>query len=184
MKLTRHHGWPLGILGALILITSLLTLLFYISRTSHPVEMDTMFMSDYQAVNTGYDEIVASREAFDKLFDAEIITHQHSAEPIVLNHVQWGDIAYDHALTIGTNRFYVTLTDKAGNPVKDAQLEALVTRYDTTAKDVTPAVRYDETQNNYHFGPFETIREGRYKIFVRITADGKIGHLEKSVFAR
>ncbi len=184
MKLTRHHGWPLGILGALIFIATMLLILLYLSRTSHPVELDRMFMSDYQEVNVGYDEFVAKQEAFDERFKAELITHQHSPEPIIVNHVRWGELEYDHALSIGTNRFYVELRDHDGNTVTDATLQALVSRYDTAAEDVYPDVRFDERAGHYHFGPFETISAGRYKIFVRIEADGEVGHLEQSVYAR
>jgi hypothetical protein len=184
MKLTRHHGWPLGILGALIFIATLLLILFQLSRTVYPVESDRMFISDYQHVNEDYDNIIAQQQAFDSHYHAEIITHQHSPKPIVMEHVRRGAVPYDHALNIGTNRFYVTLTDHEGNPIKEANLKALVTRYDTDQEDVYPGVRYDEQTARYHFGPFETISEGRYKILVRIEVDNETGHLEKSVFAR
>ncbi|MGE4294861.1 MAG: hypothetical protein AB7E49_04080 [Campylobacterales bacterium] len=185
MQLNRHTVWPISIVGALIVMFVLLTTLLQLSRTVYPVNMDMRYMQGYHQVDKSYDQIVADQQRFDAAYRATLITHRHSETPIEVPHFRYGIQQYEHGLTLGKNHFYLQLHNHAAQPVKDAQVSALVSRYDTDEFDQTLQGRYDEKEQRYVFGPALIDHEGRYKVIVRIqSADGLTGYVEKGVFAR
>lgn len=182
MRVDRHTVWPASIVGALILIASLLFLLLHLSRTVYPVNMDMMYMQGYQQVNKSYDQIVASQKDFDSSFEVSIVTNKHSLTPIEVPHFRDGVQYFEHGLTLGKNRFFVELKDKNGAVYKNANITALISRMDTDEFDQKLEAKF--VNGRYEFGAFVIDHEGRYKIIVQVVADGKTGFFEKSSFAK
>lgn len=185
MKIDRHTLWPASIVGALIIMAILLFTLLQLSRTVYPVDMDMRYMQGYQKVDKTYDEIIAHQRQFEAAYQAQIITHRHSDTPIEVPHFRDGIREYEHGLTMGKNRFYLSLNDQQGKSVADAKVLALVSRFDTDDFDQNVQGAFDAKSGRYEFGPFDLSREGRYKIQVRIDlAEGLTAFVEKGVFAR
>lgn len=180
--MNRHTAWPASIIGALVLISVLLFILLHLSRTVYPVNMDMRYMAGYQTVDKNYDAIVASQNAFDSSYSVQISTNRHSEGDIEIADIR-GDIHhFEHAFTMGKNRFSVEIVDKDGKVASDLMVTALISRMDTDLYDQTLEGKF--ANNRYEFGAFEIANEGRYKILIRANKDDKTGFFDKTVYAR
>ncbi len=138
--------WPIGIAVATIglVIIGAIT----ISKAlSLPVVESDYFHAKYQEADLNGDKIFLAQIAFNKLYTVE-----QSGIVIDMNN---SVVAYK-------------ITDKAGKPVNDAELEVIVTRPNTKTLDINLSNPVVEN-GVYRYTGFTLPKAGRWDILARIT---------------
>jgi nitrogen fixation protein FixH len=149
---TRLNLWPLGILG-LLMFGVALTLWTLDAASNNKVQMDNSYMANYHDVDENYNELVSKRDTFNKKFilDLEEIN-----------------------LKMGENRVNVKLFSKDIEPIKDAQVTALITRPHTVEQDIKIDTFSYTEGGEYLSSPFTLDKKGRWQIIVKV----KVGDYE------
>lgn len=114
---------------------------------SNPVEMSDYGMQGYHTYDNNANDIINAKIAFDKKYTIAWQTSQ---------------IAENNTTVI----YHVS--DKEGNPVNDAKIEAVLTRPDTTKLDINlsnPAVN----NGYYTFAPVSLPKAGRWDILAKVS---------------
>lgn len=114
---------------------------------NNPVELSDYGMQNYHHYDADANEIINAKIAFDQKYTIELLTSQ---------------IAEKNTTVI------YKVTDKAGNPVNDAKIEAILTRPYTTKEDVnlsTPSVN----NGQYTFASVTLPKAGRWDILAKVS---------------
>lgn len=138
--------WPI-----IIAVSTLMVIGFSIvtikTAINNPVEMSDYGMQGYHAYDNDANDIINAKIAFDKKYAVTLVTSQ--------------------ILENNTTLIY-QVTDKEGNPVNDAKIEAVLTRPYTTKEDVNlsnPAVE----NGQYTFASVSLPKPGRWDILAKIS---------------
>lgn len=146
MKKLLELRWPIGI--ALATIGLVIVGAITISKAlSLPVVESDYFHTKYQDADLNGDKIFIDQIEFNRLYSVE-----QSGIVIDLNN---SVVAYK-------------ITDKAGNPVDNAELEVIVTRPNTKKLDINLSSPVVEN-GIYRYANFSLPKEGRWDILARIT---------------
>ena len=184
MNSQKGRGWPLSIIGIFIFLSIMLFGILYISLKYVPVNKENVFLMGYQEVDKSYNEIMAEQERFNSLYNVEIQTPKLSQDPIETIRMNGEKAFFEHAFSLGSgNRFEVRVTDKTMNKGKSANIELLLTRFETSEFDQMIAVK-EEKSGTYVTEPFTIEHEGRWKIVAKVTIGENTGFFEQSVYAR
>lgn len=153
MNLSDGKAWPYGIALSFVFIIGLIVATI-MTAAKVPVEESDLFMRNYHQADREANAILTRQIAFNKQYDVQFETRAISAKETVLEY---------------------RVSDKAGNPVTNAQITAVITRpnkheYDQTLEN--PAVSNDGL---YRFGSVTLAQEGRWDIMAHI----KVGEDER-----
>jgi FixH len=137
----------------------------YVLRVSFatPVEMANDYQMGYKQVDKNYDDIVKQGRIFDSQYDANITTPEQ--------------------MSFQSNKASLTIVDKNGKTVKDANITALVTRPDTSKLD--KKLTLFAYQDGKHVSQsFDVEKEGRWKINFKIQIGDAVKFIDFEGFAR
>lgn len=151
--MTKDAGrkWPI-IIGLSIIGVIGLSIATVKIAISNPVEMSDYGMQNYHLYDRDVNRIIQSKIAFDAKYDIAFLTGQISEAGTVLEY---------------------RITDKAGAPVNDAKIEAVLTRPDTTKLDVN-ATLSSVNEGKYTFESVNLPKHGRWDILAKITVGSDV----------
>jgi nitrogen fixation protein FixH len=157
MKIEKaeKNYWPIGLLifGTVFCI-AVISMIFV--ATNNKWEQDKSFMSDYKSVDKHYNEIALSQKAFDANYD----------------------ISFDSAgFVVGANKLILSVKDKNGSFVKDANITAIVTRPDTNQFNQT-ITNFSISSDNYVSAPFTLEKMGRWIVEYKIDVNNTNGYFK------
>ncbi|MDD5159796.1 MAG: FixH family protein [Sulfuricurvum sp.] len=115
--------------------------------SSHPVEMSNYEMLSYHDYDHGVNDIIEAKIAFDKKYSIVFLTPQILEKGTVIEY---------------------KITDKSGNAVNNAKIEAVLTRPDLNKFDVNltnPSI----SEGKYTFNPVDLPKVGRWDILTKVT---------------
>lgn len=142
--MTQKNYWPHFII-ALITFAIALGVWTVKMAIDNPVELDNSYMMKYQDVDENYYKIEQMAKAFDKSYRIKLLNEK---------------------LKKGKNRLIFEVLDKKGKPVKDAQVELLITRPETSKYDKKIRALY---KNGKYEAEVNLPLEGRWNIITKVT---------------
>lgn len=145
MKDGKH--WPYAITAAILFIVVACGLTIYIVVKHAPVEESNIFMQGYHDTDANYNEIIAAKNSFDRLYAISFNTVQISEKATVLDY---------------------SVKTIEGKIVENAQIKAVLTLPYTSSEDIT----LEEASFNgesYSFKPVDLPHPGRWNIMARVT---------------
>ncbi len=146
MKKDKAMRWPYGIALSFVLIIGLIYGTIVVSL-DHPVEPSDDSLQNYHVYDKNVNDFIQQRIEFDKLYDLAYISEPLSVTSTVLKY---------------------RLTDKAGQPVNNATIEAVITRPDTRKHDI--ALQQPKVADGvYAFEAVSLPKEGRWNIIAGIS---------------
>jgi hypothetical protein len=113
----------------------------------NPVEMANFEMLSYHDYDHGVNDIIVAKIAFDKKYEITFLTPQITEKGTILEY---------------------KVTDKLGNPVNDAKVDAVLTRPDLNQYDINlsnPIV----SEGKYTFNSIDLPKAGRWDIITKVT---------------
>ncbi len=149
-KNSEKNYWPHFIVG-LVLFTIGMGTWTVVTAINNPVEMDNSYMMNYHQLDKDINKILASEKEFDKRYEFDLLTKD---------------------LKEGENTLLIEVKDKNGNIIKDAKIDILVTRPETTKLDKKLKASFKEGK---YVAEVVLDKKGRWNIIVRV----KIGDLER-----
>lgn len=114
---------------------------------NNPVEMSDYGMQGYHTYDNDANDIINAKIAFDKKYSISFLTSQITEKGAV--------IVYK-------------VTDKEGNSINDAKINAVLTRPDTTKLDINlsnPAI----SDGQYRFNAVDLPKPGRWDILAKVS---------------
>lgn len=114
---------------------------------NNPVEMSDYGMQNYHEYDRDANDIIEAKIAFDKKYSIDFLTPQISEKGSVIEY---------------------KVTDKTGNAINDAKIEAVLTRPDMNKYDVNlsnPAI----SEGKYTFAPVDLPKAGRWDIMAKVS---------------
>lgn len=144
--------WPWIIIVSILAVAGLSTGTVIIAL-NNPVYMSDINMKEYRDVDMNINDIIEQRVAFDAKYDVEYMTEQFSDTAAVV-------------------RFKVT--DKSGNSVDNAEVNARLTRPDTDEYDIVFDAPEKVEAGVYTFKETTLPKVGRWNVLARIEVDGNI----------
>ena len=179
-KETKKTYWPHMIVGFLLVA---ITLGYWTVKTatSLPVQETNEYMMKYQQSDMNINDIVKSKMAFDKKYNIKLTDVQTMVmtDNIYSNRPQPDQVK----LTSGPNHFAYSVTDKAGDVVKDANVSFLLTRPHTRVDD--QMIESVPLQGDKYVTPDINItKPGRYTLQLRVKIDGKTGFSELEAYLK
>ena len=179
----QGKGWPKSIIGIFVFLSIMLFGILYVSLKYIPVNKENEYMSYYLQVDRNINDILSKKRLFDSRYDVTPTFERYSQEPVLVSKINGTQESFEHILRPGANHFAITVTDKAGNPVKEAKVAALLTRYETSEFDIPlqPAAVENGTAR---FEGFDVEKEGRWKLIVKATVGDLESYYEYRAFAR
>jgi len=121
MSKNEKNYWPHFIVG-LVMFTIGMGTWTLVTAINNPVEMDNSYMRNYHQVDADLNKILQSGFKFDKKYEFSLLNSD---------------------LQEGENELKIDIKDKNGNVVKDAKIEILVTRPETTKLDKNLKAQFD-----------------------------------------
>lgn len=118
--------------------------------TNNPVEMSTYGMQSYHDFDHGVNDIIEAKIAFDKKYMISFVTPQITEKGATLEY---------------------KVTDKSGNAVNNATVEAVLTRPDLNKYDIN-LTNATVNEGVYAFSPVDLPKAGRWDIMAKVTVDG------------
>lgn len=115
--------------------------------SKYPVEMENFEMHSYHDYDHGVNDIIEAKIAFDKKYTISFVTPQIAEKGTVVEY---------------------KVTDKSGNPINDAKVEAVLMRPDVNKHDINltnPVV----SDGIYAFSPVDLPKAGRWDITAKVT---------------
>ena len=152
--------WPIGITISIIAVAGMCVKTVRIAQ-SLPIEYDNTFFDTYQNVDTNMNEILILQNKFNKKYD------------VVLEKKDF---------IIGQNKIEVKIVDKKNNPIKNAEINVVITRPFTTREDQKLKILSSEN-GIYKFEPFEIKNLGRWQIQSKTKIDNLIAYNKLEVNA-
>lgn len=113
----------------------------------NPVQMSDYGLQNYHDYDANVNEIIAAKIAFDQKYVVAFLTPQISEKGNLIRY---------------------RIADKRGNPVENAQIEAVMTRPDTNSFDVPLTLEKSEG-GEYLFRSVDLPKAGRWDILAKIT---------------
>ncbi len=114
---------------------------------NNPVDMSDYGMQGYHEYDSNANNIIEAKIAFDQKYSIVFLTPQINEKGTVIEY---------------------KITDKAGNAVNDAKIEAVMTRPDTKKFDVNLTVN-GASEGKYTFQSVDLPKVGRWDILANIT---------------
>lgn len=108
-KQSNGRIWPYIIGGAITLVFGFCVATVVVTSKAH-IQQSDLYMTDYQSADAKANEYIKAKIAFDKKYNIEYITEKIGAEPSAVIY---------------------KITDKAGNPVDNAQISIAISRPET-----------------------------------------------------
>ncbi|MDD2369926.1 MAG: FixH family protein [Sulfuricurvum sp.] len=149
--------WPIIIALAIAGVIGMSVVTLKIAA-NNPVEMSNFEMHSYHDYDHGINDIIEAKIAFDKKYNIAFLTPQISEKGTVIEY---------------------KVTDKSGNAVNDAKVEAVLMRPDVNQHDINltnPVV----SEGRYAFNPVDLPKAGRWDITAKVTvgADSRYYNLK------
>lgn len=157
----ERNYWPHTVIGMIVACVIACGWTIKIAVMDHPVEMDTFYMEKYQKVDQNINEILELQAAFNAQFDLTYSTEKFA---------------------LGKNSMVISLKDKKGNAVENAKVTMMLSRPDSNHENqqLSPS----SIQNGeYHFGPFEIAKVGRWQILSKIEVGEFKGYHKNEAYA-
>ncbi|WP_281951560.1 FixH family protein [Nitrosophilus kaiyonis] len=117
----------------------------------NPVELDNSYMLNYHAVDEDINDILKKQHIFEKNYDLNLLTNK---------------------INVGKNKLEIVLKDKNGKVVKNAKIDILVTRPDTTKYDKKVTAKFE---NRKYVADVDLEHEGRWNIIIKAKIDDAQG---------
>jgi len=139
--------WPIGITAAILAVVVACGLTIYIVVKHAPVEESNVYMQGYHDTDANYNEIIAAKNSFDKLYTISFNTPQIKEENTILD-------------------YSVKALD--GQTVENAELKIVLTLPYTSKEDIT-------LENSTFNGQSYTLESvnlphpGRWNIMAKVT---------------
>ncbi len=148
MDKKERNFWPLMIVGFL-LFGGVMGTWTIIETQKNPVELDNSYMLGYHEVDKDINTILKNQQKFDKAYDINLLTTKISK---------------------GKNRVEILLKDKNNNLIKNAKIEVLITRPDTTKYDKKIKLKFNKDR---YIADIDLDKEGRWNFIIK----AKVGNL-------
>ena len=179
-KNSQKTYWPHMIMGFLLLAI-VLGYWNIKSASSMPVQETNDYMMKYQQSDIHINEILESKQAFDKLYTLSITG--------VRTMVMTDNIHSDRpqpelvVLNMGANHFKYIVTKKDGTVVNDANVSFLLTQPHSTREDnMIESVPFAD---GYYTTPDMNIsKAGRYTLLFRATVDNLTGYFSVEAYLK
>jgi len=143
MSKDELNYWPHFIVG-LVMFTVGMGTWTLVTAINNPVEMDNSYMRNYHQVDADLNKILQSGFKFDKKYEFSLLNSD---------------------LQEGENELKIDIKDKNGNVVKDAKIEILVTRPETTKLDKNLKAQFDGEE---YRAKVMLDKKGRWNIQIRV----------------
>jgi hypothetical protein len=143
MSKNEKNYWPHFIVG-LVMFTIGMGTWTLVTAINNPVEMDNSYMRNYHQVDADLNKILQSGFKFDKKYEFSLLNSD---------------------LQEGENELKIDIKDKNGNVVKDAKIEILVTRPETTKLDKNLKAQFDGEE---YRAKVILDKKGRWNIQIRV----------------
>ncbi len=172
--------WPHMIVGFLLLA---ITLSYWTIRaaSSLPVQETNDYMMKYQQADIHINDIIKSKQAFDKLYTLSIsgVKTMVMTDNIHSNRPQ-PDLV---VLKMGVNKFTYTVTKKDGTIVNDANASFLLTQPHSTRED--QMIESIPFSNGYYNTPdINLSKAGRYTLKFRATVGKLTGYFSLEAYLK
>jgi hypothetical protein len=138
--------WPIIIALAIAGVIGMSVVTIKIA-SKNPVEMANFEMLSYHDYDHGVNDIIEAKIAFDKKYVIAFLTPQISVKGTVIEY---------------------KVTDKSGNAINDAKVDAVLTRPDVNQHDINlsnPVV----SDGKYTFNPIDLPKAGRWDIIAKVS---------------
>ena len=170
--------WPHMIVGFLMMA---IVLGYWTVKTasSMPVQETNDYMMKYQESDININEILKSKQEFDKNYLIRLI----NVETMVMTDNINSKRAQPNPvkLSAGTNHFSYSVTNKAGEAVNDAKVSFLLTRPHTVVDD--QMIEVVESKDGYYVTPDLNIsKPGRYTLQFRATIGDATGYASTEAY--
>ena len=145
MKDGKH--WPYIILTAIILFVIAIVVAVFIVVKNAPVEMSNMYMQGYHDTDENYNQLVAAKNSFDKLYTISFDTKQITEKATITQY---------------------TIKNLEGTAVDNAKIEVVFTLPYTASEDI----RLDTSTfdgSSYTFEAIDLPHPGRWNIMAKVT---------------
>jgi len=146
MSKVEKNYWPHFII-ALVLFAVVLGVWTIKAAMDNPVELDNAYMLNYHMVDEDINEILKRQQNFDKIYQLDLLTKD---------------------INLGKNEIKILLKNKKGNLIKNAKIEILVTRPDTTKYDKKIEAHYNDP---YYVAAVDLNLEGRWNFVIKTKID-------------
>ncbi len=175
---SKKTYWPHMILGFLMLA---IVLGYWTVKTasSMPVQETNDYMMKYQESDININEILVSKQKFDKNYLIELIDVETMVmtDNIHSNRPQPNPVK----LAMGANHFSYSVTDKAGEVVNDANVSFLLTRPHTVVDD--QMIEVVENKGGKYVTPDLNIsKPGRYTLQFRARIGDVTGYTSTEAY--
>ena len=175
---SKKTYWPHMILGFLMLA---IVLGYWTVKTasSMPVQETNDYMMKYQESDININEILVSKQKFDKNYLIELIDVETMVmtDNIHSNRPQPDPVK----LTMGVNHFSYSVTNKAGEVVNDANVSFLLTRPHTVVDD--QMIEVVENKGGKYVTPDLNIsKPGRYTLQFRARIGDVTGYTSTEAY--
>ncbi|MDR2638229.1 MAG: hypothetical protein LBC09_00145 [Helicobacteraceae bacterium] len=172
---------PFVISGTLFCMFAALVAIVVVSQSFNPAVNDRRYMLDYQNADRGFNQITEAQALFESLYDAQPNFANDANRLVELTNARGETKSYPHSLIIGKNSFNLTLRDKSGALVEDANISALISSMDGSFEQEI-ASSYEAPA--YNFGEFDIAKEGRYRVTIRVIAPQATAYFHRELYAR
>ncbi len=145
MQNAKH--WPIGITAAILAVVVACGLTIYVVVKHAPIEESNIFMQGYHATDANYNDIIAAKNSFDKLYTISFNTDQIKQEGTVLDY---------------------SVKTVEGEIVKNAELNVVLTLPYTSKEDIV----LDKSNFNGQSYTLESVNlphPGRWNIMAKVT---------------
>lgn len=155
-KNNKKSFWPYGIIISIVLVAIACAVNVKIAL-DHPVEYDTYFLSKKQVLDEDINNLLASQDMFNSKYTIDVIYTKFEEK---------------------NNEVKIRIINKlTQETIKNANLELLITRPDTSAFDIKPKF-LGVSNNEYTFEPFNINKKGRWQILFT-TSIGELSSFTK-----
>lgn len=159
MKKERNF-WPHTIIGMISAVVVAGGYTIYLA-VQNPVEMDTYYMEKYQKVDQNINDILQMQAKFDAAFTVLYSTDRFN---------------------LGKNSITISLSDKEGRAIHDAQVTLLLSRPETNKENkmMKPSV---SANGQYTFEGIDIEKPGRWQILTKTIVGELQGYQKYEVYA-
>ena len=159
-------GWPRSIIGIFIFLSIMLFGILYVSLKYIPVNKENQFMHYYLQVDRNINQILTEKRAFDAKYNL-IPSFQTYGEMVEVSKMNGTKELFPQPFKLGKNNFSFKVTDKSGQPMGDAKVAALLTRYETSEFDM-PVAPVASKEGTFTFENVDIEKTGRWKLIVQV----------------
>lgn len=172
--------WPHMILGFLVIG---ITLGYWTikSASSMPVQESNKYMMKYQMADTGINDILSSKQAFDRVYTVEL---QDVQTMVMIDNVNSKRPQPNPVkLSKGNNSFSYLVTKKDGTVVDDAKVSFLLTQPHSRKNDnfLEKVIFY---KGRYTTEDINITAAGRYTLLLRVIMPEGTGYSEVSAYLK